>query len=110
MLYRNVQGLLGQAKTSKLPAASEERSGKGFGVMGCKMSLKFYLLDAQKDKFKNNIGAYSERQDQQFQQDRKKIKESYQDHYKENVMGDYILGLVQELQPGLEMKREIKRK
>ena len=36
--------------------------------MGCRMSLKVHILDAHLDKFKENMGAYSEEQGERFHQ------------------------------------------
>ncbi|KAL7880613.1 hypothetical protein SRHO_G00028670 [Serrasalmus rhombeus] len=35
---------------------------KNYAAMGCRMSLKIHILDAHLDKFKENMGAYSEEQ------------------------------------------------
>ena len=47
------------------------------------MSLKFHILDDQLDKFKNNMGLYSEEQDEQFHQDVKEMERRYKSHYDE---------------------------
>ncbi|XP_061407376.1 uncharacterized protein LOC133342308 isoform X2 [Lethenteron reissneri] len=39
------------------------RMVKNYGTMGCRMSLKVHILDAHLDKFKENMGAYSEEQE-----------------------------------------------
>ena len=69
---------------------------KTYGAMGCRMSLKLHMLDAHLDKFKDNMGAYSEEQGERFHQDVKEIERRYQGHCNENMMGDYIWGLLRE--------------
>jgi hypothetical protein len=57
---------------------------KNYGKMGCRMSLKVHILDAHLDKFKENTGAIP-------------VLEfgcRYQGQYNENMMGDYIWGLI----------------
>ena len=47
------------------------------------------MLDAHLNKFKDNMGAFSEEQGEHFHQDAKEIEQRYQGHYDEK-MGDYI--------------------
>ena len=42
------------------------------------------------DKFKENMGAYSEEQGKLFHQDISDYEHRYQREYNENMMGDYI--------------------
>ncbi|KAJ0184258.1 hypothetical protein K1T71_000681 [Dendrolimus kikuchii] len=65
-------------------------------AMGCRMSLKVHMLHAHLDKFKNNMGAYSEEQGERFHQDIMNFEQRYQGQYNENMMGDYIWGLLRE--------------
>lgn len=67
-----------------------------FKAMGCRMSLKVHMLHAHLDKFKNNMGAYSEEQGERFHQDVMDFERRYQGQYNESMMGDYIWGLVRE--------------
>ena len=60
------------------------------------MSLKLHMLDAHLEKFKDNMGDYSEEQGERFHQDVKEIERRYQGHYDERMMGDYIWSLVRE--------------
>ena len=60
------------------------------------MSLKVHILDAYLDKFKENMGAYSEEQGEHFHQDILDFEHRYQGQYNENMMGDYIWGLIRE--------------
>ncbi|KAL6465610.1 hypothetical protein MHYP_G00257430 [Metynnis hypsauchen] len=67
---------------------------KNYAAMGCRMSLKIHILDAHLDKFKENMGAYSEEQGELFHQDIMNFERRYQGEYNENMMGDYIWGLI----------------
>ncbi|KAL6478203.1 hypothetical protein MHYP_G00140380 [Metynnis hypsauchen] len=69
---------------------------KNYAAMGCRMSLKIHILDAHLDKFKENMGAYSEEQGERFHQDIMNFERRYQGQYNENMMGDYIWGLIRE--------------
>ncbi|KAL7849486.1 hypothetical protein SRHO_G00211090 [Serrasalmus rhombeus] len=69
---------------------------KNYAAMGCRMSLKIHILDAHLDKFKENMGAYSEEQGERFHQDIMNFECRYQGQYNENMMGDYIWGLIRE--------------
>ncbi|KAL7837429.1 hypothetical protein SRHO_G00271400 [Serrasalmus rhombeus] len=69
---------------------------KNYAAMGCRMSLKIHILDAHLDKFKQNMGAYSEEQGERFHQDIMNFECRYQGQYNENMMGDYIWGLIRE--------------
>jgi hypothetical protein len=69
---------------------------KNYGKMGCRMSVKVHTLDAHLDKFKKNTVAYSEEQGGRFHQDILEFECRYQGQYKENMMGDYIWGLIRE--------------
>ena len=60
------------------------------------MSLKVRSLDAHLDNFKENMGAYSEEQGERFHQDILDFERRYQGQYNENMMGDYIWGLIRE--------------
>lgn len=67
-----------------------------FKVMGCRMSLKVHMLHAHLDKFKHNLGEYSEEQGERFHQDIMNFEQRYQGQYNENMMGDYIWMLIRE--------------
>lgn len=67
-----------------------------FKVMGCRMSLKLHMLHAHLDKFKDNLGEYSEEQGERFHQDIMNFEQRYQGQYNENMMGDYIWMLIRE--------------
>ncbi|KAL6469172.1 hypothetical protein MHYP_G00226960 [Metynnis hypsauchen] len=69
---------------------------KNYAAMGCRMSLKIHILDAHLDKFKENMGAYSEEQGERFHQDIMNFERRYQGQYNENMMGDYIWGLIRQ--------------
>ncbi|CAG9786709.1 unnamed protein product [Diatraea saccharalis] len=51
-----------------------------------KMSLKVHMLHAHLDKFKDNLGAYSEEQGERFHQDVMNFEKRYQGQYNENMM------------------------
>ncbi|XP_073511089.1 uncharacterized protein [Phyllobates terribilis] len=67
---------------------------KNYGIKGWRLSLKFHILDAHLDKFKENMGAYSEEQGED--QDILDFECRYQGQYNENKMGDYIWVLLRE--------------
>ena len=60
------------------------------------MSLKVHILDTHLERFKQNMGAYSEEQGECFHQDILDFEHRYQGQYNENMMLDYIWGLLQE--------------
>jgi len=65
---------------------------KIYANVGCRMSLKIHILDAYLQKFKDNMGAYSEEQDERFHQDILDFERRYQGQCNENMMGVYIWG------------------
>lgn len=69
---------------------------ESFKVMGCRMSLKVHMLHTHLDKFKNNLGEYSEEQEERFHQDIMIFEQRYQGQYNANMMGDYIWELIRE--------------
>ncbi|XP_017466776.1 PREDICTED: uncharacterized protein LOC108359425 isoform X2 [Rhagoletis zephyria] len=87
-----VQGFLGNHKAANYVELVESLV-ENYGKMGCRMSLKLHILDAHLDKFKENMGAYSEEQGERFHQDIMEFERRYQGQYNENMMGDYIWGL-----------------
>ncbi len=54
------------------------------------------MLHAHLDKFKNNMVAYWEEQGERFHRDIMNFEQRYQGRYNENMMGDYIWGLLRE--------------
>ena len=60
------------------------------------MSMKVYKLNAHLDEFKENLGAYSEEHGERFHHDIKDFESLYQGQYNENMMRDYIWGLIRE--------------
>ena len=69
---------------------------RSYGDMGCRMSMKVHMLDAHLNEFKKNLGAYPEEHGECFHQDIKDFECRYQRQYNENMMGDYIRGLIRE--------------
>ena len=67
-----------------------------FAIIGCRMSLKMHMLHSHLDKFKDNMGTYSEEQGERFHQDIMEFERRYQGQYTESMMGDYIWGLIRE--------------
>lgn len=65
---------------------------KIYGIVCCLMSLRDQILDAPLDKFKENIGAYSEEQGERFHQNMVDFERSYQGQHNMNMMGDLHLG------------------
>ncbi|XP_058848577.1 uncharacterized protein LOC117424572 [Acipenser ruthenus] len=90
-----VRGFLGNHKAENYVELVETLV-KNYGTMGCRMSLKVHILDAYLHKFKENMGAYSEEQGERFHQDILDFERRYQGQYNENMMGDYIWGLIRE--------------
>jgi hypothetical protein len=90
-----VRGFLGNHKAENYMELVESLV-RNYGTMGCRMSLKVHILDAHLDKFKENMGAYSEEQGERFHQDILDFECRYQGQYNENMMGDYIWGLIRE--------------
>ena len=60
---------------------------KNYAKIGCRISLKVHILEADLDKFKENMGAYSEEQGKRFHQDILDFEHCYQGQYDENLMG-----------------------
>ena len=54
------------------------------------------MLHAHLDQFIDNMGAYSREQGKRFHQDVMNFERCYQRQYNENIMGNYIWGLIQE--------------
>ncbi|XP_048510257.1 uncharacterized protein LOC125500692 [Athalia rosae] len=100
-----VSGFLGNNKAENYEKLVEDTL-TNFKAMGCRMSLKVHMLHAHLDKFKNNMGAYSEEQGERFHQDIMNFEQRYQGQYNENMMGDYIWGLLRE--SSYEHKRKSK--
>ena len=90
-----VRGFLGKHKAENYVELVQTLVRK-YHEMGCRMSLKVHILDAHLDKFKENMGAFSEEQGERFHQDILDFERRYQGQYNENIMGDYIWGLVRE--------------
>ena len=62
--------------------------------MGCRMSLKLHVLHSHLEVFKSNMVAYSEEQGERFHQDVLQMEKRYQGQYNEQMLGDYVWGLV----------------
>ena len=84
-----VRGFLGKHKAENYVELVQTLVRK-YHEMGCRMSLKVHILDAHLDKFKENMGAFSEEQGERFHQDILDFERRYQGQYNENVMGGYI--------------------
>lgn len=90
-----VDGFLGNHRADNYEEFIENML-ESFKLMGCRMSHKLHMLHAHLDKFKDNMGAYSEEQGERFHQDVLDFERRYQGQYNENMMGDYIWGLIRE--------------
>ena len=84
-----VRGFLGNHKSENYRELVENLVN-AYGRMGCRMSLKLHVLHAQLDQFKDNMGDFSEEQDEQFHQDIRSFEERYKGQYNESMMGNYI--------------------
>ena len=69
---------------------------EAYRKMGFKMSLKVHVLHAHLDEFKDNMGVYSEEQDERFHQDVRSFEKRYKGLYNESMMGNYIWNLLHE--------------
>ena len=67
---------------------------KSFRAIGYRISLKISILHANLEKFKDNMGAYSEEHEERFHQDIKEFEERYMGQYTQHMMADYIWSLV----------------
>ena len=90
-----VRGFLGNHKAENYVEVVENLV-QNYGNMDCRMSLKVHILDAHLQVFKENMGAYSQEQGERFHQDILDFQRRYQGQYNENMMGDYIWGLIRE--------------
>ena len=90
-----VEGFLGSQKAENYAKLVADLV-KNYGKMGCLMSLKVHILDSYLDDFHDNMGAYSKEQGERFHQDIMDFERRYQGVYNENMMGDYIWGLIRE--------------
>ncbi|KAG8223775.1 hypothetical protein J437_LFUL001495 [Ladona fulva] len=54
------------------------------------MSFKIHILHDHLDKFKENMGAYSEEQGKRFHQDISEFERCYPGQYNKNLMRDYM--------------------
>ncbi|GBP45249.1 hypothetical protein EVAR_28997_1 [Eumeta japonica] len=82
-----IHGFLGNRKAENYTELITDML-HNFKVMGCRMSLKVHMLHAHLDKFKDNLGAYSEEQGERFHQDVMNFEKRYQGQYNENMMVD----------------------
>ena len=80
---------------------------KSYGNMRRRITMKVHMLDAPLDEVKENLGAYSAEQGKRFHQDITDFKSRYQTQYNENMMGDYIWGLIRESE--LEYSRKSRK-
>ena len=76
--------------------------------IGCRMSLKLYILHSHIDEFKDNLGDYSEEHGERFHQDMKSFEERYKGQYNQNKRGDYIWNLLRE--SDLKYNRQSRKK
>lgn len=90
-----VNGFLGNNRADNYEELIETML-ESFKIMGCRMSQKLHMLHSHLDQFKDNMGAYSEEQGERFHQDVMDFEQRYQGQYNENMMGDYIWGLIRE--------------
>ena len=78
-----------------------------YGNMGCRLPMKVvHMLDAHLDEFKENLGAYSEEHSERFHQDIQDFESRFQEKFNENMMGDYIWGLIRKVIWSLDEKSE----
>ena len=71
-----VEDFLGNHKVDNFREIVEELEDAN-EKMGCRMSLKLHVLHSHIDEFKDNMGDYSEKQDEKFHQDVKLFEERY---------------------------------
>lgn len=87
----------GQSESRKIYVELLETPVKNDGTMSCRMFLQVHILDANRYKFKENMGTCSEKQGEHFHQDILDFERRYQGQYNENIMGDYIRGQLREI-------------
>ena len=88
-----VHGFLGNHKDENY--VSQVRNLiENYERMGCRMSLKVHVLDAHLQKFKENLGDFSEEHGECFHQDVLLLERRYKGAYNENMMGDFVRSLV----------------
>lgn len=58
-----------------------------FSIIGRRLCRKTHMLHSHLDKFKHNIGAYSEEQGERFHQEIMESERHYQRQYTESMMG-----------------------
>ena len=71
------------------------------------MPMKVHMLDPHLNEFKENLGAYFEEHGERFHQAIKDFESRYQGQYNENMMGDYIWGLIRK--SDLEYRRKSRK-
>lgn len=81
-----IHGFLGNRRADNYKELIFDIMLHSFKLMGCRMSLKVHMLHAQLDKFKDNLGAYSEEQGDRFHQDIMNFEQRYQGQYNENMI------------------------
>ena len=101
-----VQGFLGNNKKDNC-AELVANLVNSYGNMGCRLPMKVHMLDAHLDEFKENLGAYSEEHSERFHQDIQDFESRFQEKFNENMMGDYIWGLI--LESDLESRRKSRK-
>lgn len=78
---------------------------KNYENLGCLMNLKLHFLDSYIDKFRNNLGHFSEEQRERFHQDLKVMETRYQDRWDVNMLVDFCWMLKRETQNDKKRKR-----
>lgn len=90
-----VSGFLGNNRDPNYESIVH-RLTKNFENMGCRMSLKVHILHSHLNKFKENMGIYSEEQGERFHQDVKQMEQRYNSQATASMMGDYVWSLMRD--------------
>lgn len=72
--------------------------------MGCLMSLKLHILPSLLNEFQDNLGAFSDEQDERFHLDIEKFEKRYESQYNEWMMEDYIWRQIHECHDSYKWK------
>ena len=79
-----------------------------FRNLGCNMSVKMHYLFSDMDRFPENLGSMSDKQEERFHQDLKEMETRYQGHWDAVMMADYCWNLKRDL-PGAGHSRSSKK-
>lgn len=103
-----LKGFLGNYKPENYEEIVDNLVDTYRTMMGCRVSSKLHALHTHLYDFKEDMGDYSEEQDEGFHLDISSSEERYKGKYNESMMGDYIWNLLRESK--LEYNRQSRSK